>query len=93
MGSCNIGELEESMPKYIIERNIRELVPRSSTVSRHCPNILQRAEGFGPQIQWIESYVTMTSSIASISLRMRRRYENTPDWASSPRIQCELCVP
>jgi Protein of unknown function (DUF4242) len=52
-------DLRRSMPKYIIERNI----PGAGALDRHqlaaitqtsC-NVLR---GMGPQIQWIESYVT-----------------------------------
>jgi hypothetical protein len=57
--SCNIGGLEDSMPKYIIERNIpgAGALDRQqlAAITQTSCNVLK---GMGSQIQWIESYVT-----------------------------------
>jgi hypothetical protein len=56
---CNIGGLEKLMPKFIIERNI----PGAGTLDRQQLAAITQAscnviKSIGPQIQWIESYVT-----------------------------------
>ena len=57
--SYTIGELEDAMPKFIIERNL----PGAGALDRQQLAAITQAScsvirNIGPQIQWIESYVT-----------------------------------
>jgi hypothetical protein len=59
-GSCNThGKQETTMPKLVIEREIvgAGKLPRNElqAISQKSCGVLQ---GMGPQIQWVQSYVT-----------------------------------
>ena len=60
------------MPKFVIERELPGAGNLSAEelqgVAQSSCNVLKN---LGPQIQWLESYVTDNKSTASISLRTR----------------------
>ena len=74
------------MPKYVIEREIPgvgSLPPdQFLAISQKSCSVLKN---LGPQIQWLESYVTRTKFIACISLPMKRWCGNMRSRAVSRR--------
>ncbi len=75
------------MPKYVIERVVpgaSKMTPAElKTLSQRSCNVLNQ---LGPQIQWVQSYVTDNKSIASTSRRMRSWSRNTRGSADFRRI-------
>jgi hypothetical protein len=67
------------MPKYIIEREIPDAGKLSQqqlqAISQKSCGVLQK---LGPQVQWVESFVTDDKIYSSTSHRMKRWSANTP---------------
>ena len=75
------------MPKYLIEREIPgagQMSPQQlqGVAAKSC-SVLRN---LGPQIQWVQSYVTETRFIASTSHQTRRWSASTPSRAVSRPI-------
>ena len=72
------------MPKYVIERDIPGVGNLSGeqlqAISQKSCDILR---SFGPQIQWLHSYVTGAGSTASILPRTKQWFERTLSEAAS----------
>lgn len=75
------------MPKYIIEREIPDAGTLTTqdlqTISQKSCGVLNN---MGPQVQWLESFVTDEKSIVFISHRMKRPLRRMPSKADFPLI-------
>ena len=75
------------MPKFTIERNIPGAGnldrQQLAAITQASCNVIKR---IGPQIQWIESYVTDDKFYCLYIAPMRRPFESTPGWAIPGRL-------
>jgi hypothetical protein len=70
------------MPKYVIERVVpgaSKMTPAElKTLSQRSCNVLNQ---LGPQIQWVQSYVTDNKIYCIYIAPMKNWSRSTPDWA------------